>query len=98
MPLGPYGCRGDLRAESNKWSKMRYFIQRGSQEYGPYSLADIQGFLKQGALQPTDASRTDSMPNWVPLERLVRESELGQVPPMPPPPPAGLSQEATAIP
>ena len=50
---------------------MNYYIQRGVQQYGPYSLADLQLYLKQGNIVPTDLARSDGMTDWVPVSQIV---------------------------
>lgn len=61
---------------------MRYFIKRGTEEYGPYSLADLQRYVGQGNIQLTDLARGEELAEWVPVERVI-----GNVP-VPPPPAA----------
>ena len=44
-------------------------IRRGGQDYGPYSLADIQQYLVQGVIYPHDLARNAANPS-VPLQPL----------------------------
>ncbi len=50
---------------------MNYYISRGGQQYGPYTLADVQKYIAQGSISPGDFARTDTMTNWVPLSQLL---------------------------
>src|SRR5689334_20437640 len=50
---------------------MNYFIQRGIQEYGPYSLADLQRYVQQGNIALTDLARSEGMGDWAPVSQIV---------------------------
>ncbi len=49
---------------------MRYFLRRGTEEYGPYTLADLRRFALSGNVAPTDEVRAESEAIWQPA-RLV---------------------------
>src|SRR5215831_16179014 len=60
---------------------MKYYIQRQLNEYGPYTLADLQRYVAQGNIQLTDLARSEGMADWVPVSQV-----LGNIPvPVPPP-------------
>jgi GYF domain 2 len=60
---------------------MKYYIQRQLNEYGPYTLADLQRYVAQGSIQLTDLTRSEGMADWVPVSQV-----LGNIPvPVPPP-------------
>lgn len=59
---------------------MKYFIWRNNQQYGPYSLADLQRYLASGQILPTDMGRTESMQDWVRLDKLVGADAAPAVP------------------
>jgi len=66
---------------------MKYYIQRGINEYGPYTLADLQRYVAQGNIALTDLARSEGMTEWTPVSQI-----LGTIPVAPPPapvPPAG---------
>jgi len=63
---------------------MNYYISRGGQQYGPYSLADVQKYIAQGSISPGDFARTDTMTNWVPLSQLLAGAAPPPSPPQPP--------------
>jgi TM2 domain-containing membrane protein YozV len=50
---------------------MSYYIQRQQNQYGPYSLAELQTYLSQGSILWTDLGRTDAMTHWVPVSQLL---------------------------
>src|SRR5258708_25600478 len=73
---------------------MSYYIQRQQNQYGPYSLAELQTYLSQGSILWTDLGRTDAMTNWVPVSQLVNLV----VPPAGVPPPASAAVAGAAAP
>src|SRR5215472_8367787 len=62
---------------------MKYYIQRGLNEYGPYTLADLQRYVAQGNIAMTDLTRSEGMTDWVPVSQVI-----GNIP-VPVSPPAG---------
>ena len=50
---------------------MKYFIQRELNEYGPYTLADLQRYVSQGSILLTDLTRSEGMTEWRSEERRV---------------------------
>jgi len=54
---------------------MKYYIQRGVTEYGPYSLADLQRYVAQGNIAMSDLTRSEGMTDWVPVSQV-----LGDIP------------------
>ena len=67
---------------------MKYYIQRQLNEYGPYTLTDLQRYVAQGSIQLTDLTRSEGMTEWTPVSQVI-----GNIPiPAPAPamqPPAG---------
>jgi hypothetical protein len=61
---------------------MKYYIQRGINEYGPYTLADLQRYVAQGNIALTDLARSEAMTEWTPVSQIV-----GNIPVAPPPVP-----------
>jgi hypothetical protein len=59
---------------------MKYYIQRGINEYGPYTLADLQRYVAQGNIALTDLARSEAMTEWTPVSQIV-----GDIPVAPPP-------------
>src|SRR5580700_11838148 len=56
---------------------MEYFVQRGEQRFGPYSLSDLQQYVQSGNLVAEDLAQSEGMTDWVPLSRV-----LGNIPAM----------------
>jgi hypothetical protein len=54
---------------------MKYYIQRQLNEYGPYTLADLQRYVAQGSIQLTDLTRSEGMTEWTPVSQV-----LGNIP------------------
>jgi GYF domain 2 len=54
---------------------MKYYIQRGVNEYGPYTLADLQRYVAQGNIAMGDLTRSEGMTEWVPVSQV-----LGDIP------------------
>jgi hypothetical protein len=50
---------------------MNYWVSRGGQQYGPYSLADLQRYVASGNILPTDMARGESMNQWVPVSQIL---------------------------
>src|SRR5262245_41200099 len=68
---------------------MKYYIQRGLNEYGPYTLAELQRYVAQGNILLTDLCRGDGMTEWAPVSQVI-----GNIPvaaPAPPTAPAPAS-------
>lgn len=63
---------------------MKYYIQRGSQEYGPYSLVDLRKYVAEGNIVPNDMARREDGSEWVPVSQVLA-SAGGAAQPQPPP-------------
>jgi hypothetical protein len=50
---------------------MNYWVSRGGQQYGPYSLADLQRYVASGNILPTDMARSESMNQWLPVSQII---------------------------
>ena len=50
---------------------MKYYVQRGLNEYGPYTLADLQRYIAQGNILLTDLTRSEGMAEWIPVAQVV---------------------------
>jgi len=68
---------------------MKYFIKRDLNEYGPYTLADLQRYVAQGNISPNDLTRSEGMTDWVPVSQVV-----GDIPPPAPPQPVPAAAPA----
>jgi hypothetical protein len=50
---------------------MKYYIQRQLNEYGPYTLADLQRYVAQGSILLGDLTRSEGMTDWVPVSQVI---------------------------
>src|SRR5437016_12078901 len=62
---------------------MNYFVKRGEQRLGPYSLADLQQRVATLSILPTDLAQSEGMTDWAPISQI-----LGNIP-APAPAPVG---------
>ena len=54
---------------------MEYFVKRGEQRFGPYSLSHLQQYVQSGNLVVEDLAQSEGMTDWVPLSQV-----LGNIP------------------
>jgi hypothetical protein len=50
---------------------MNYTISRNGQEFGPYSLADLQHYISTGDVLLTDMARSEGMTDYMPVSQIV---------------------------
>lgn len=50
---------------------MNYFIKRDLNEYGPYTLADLQKYVASGNILLTDLCRSEGLTDWVPVSQVI---------------------------
>ena len=68
---------------------MNYFIKRDLNEYGPYSLADLQKYVASGNILLTDLCRSDGLTDWVPVSQVIGNIPVPAVAPQPAAPQPG---------
>lgn len=54
---------------------MNYRIRRGDQEFGPYSLADLQRYMQSSHVLASDLALSEGMSDWIPVSQI-----LGDIP------------------
>ena len=54
---------------------MQYFVKRGEQRFGPYSLSDLQRYVQSGNILTDDLAQSEGMADWVPVSQV-----LGNIP------------------
>jgi hypothetical protein len=54
---------------------MEYFVKRGEQRFGPYSLSDLQSYVQSGNVMTEDLVQSEGMTDWVPVSQV-----LGNIP------------------
>lgn len=71
---------------------MQIQIDRNGERYGPYSIEEVNSYLANGTLLPSDNAWHDGMPDWVSVGQIqgVILPSGGASPP-PPSPAAGGS-------
>jgi hypothetical protein len=50
---------------------MNYFITRDGQQYGPYTLADLQRYVATGSILVTDMTRSEGMTEWITVSQVI---------------------------
>ena len=50
---------------------MEYFIKRGEQRFGPYSLSDLQSYVQSGNVLTEDLAQSEGMTDWVPVSQVI---------------------------
>jgi hypothetical protein len=48
-----------------------YYVVRQSEQYGPYSFADLQRYLREGNLAPSDMVRSEGMEQLTPVLQIL---------------------------
>jgi len=56
---------------------MEYFVKRGDERFGPYSLSDLQHYVRSGDVTLEDFTQSEGMADWVPVSHV-----LGNIPAM----------------
>jgi len=57
---------------------MEYFVKRGEERFGPYSLTDLQMYVQSGNVLAADLAQSEGMTEWVPVSQV-----LGNIPAAP---------------
>ena len=71
---------------------MQIQIDRNGERYGPYSIEEVNSYLANGTLLPSDNAWHDGMPDWVPIGHIQGVIlPGGGASPQPPSPAAGGS-------
>jgi hypothetical protein len=75
---------------------MNYMLMRNGQQYGPYTLADLQRHVASGHILVTDLVKSEGMEEWVPVSQVIGNIPVPVMPapqrpvayadPYPPPP------------
>src|SRR4029077_20523552 len=60
-----------VRLFATEGCAMNYFIKRDPNEYGPYSLADLQKYVASGNILLTDQYRSEGLMDWVPVSQVI---------------------------
>jgi hypothetical protein len=60
---------------------MSYFITRGGQQYGPYTVADLQRYVGSGEIVLNDLARREGTSETVPVSQIIGNIPAQQVQP-----------------
>lgn len=77
---------------------MNYKVMRNGQEFGPYTLADLQRYVASGNILVSDMVKSEGIDDWVPVSQVIGNIPVPVAPPVQPnlphatvyPPPPGL--------
>ena len=50
---------------------MLYHVSRNGQNYGPYTIEDLQRYVASGNVLPTDLCKSDDMPAWISVSQVL---------------------------
>ena len=50
---------------------MNYLVKRGEQQFGPYTLAEIQQYVQSGNIASGDLAQSEGMTEWVPVSQVL---------------------------
>ncbi|HTS29408.1 MAG TPA: GYF domain-containing protein [Bryobacteraceae bacterium] len=59
---------------------MNYYIARDGQQFGPYTLAEVQQYVKDGNILLTDLAHSEGMASWVPVQQILGNIPVPQQP------------------
>jgi TM2 domain-containing membrane protein YozV len=65
---------------------MNYFIRRGTQEFGPYSEADLRTYVASGNIQPEELARAEGSAQFTPVFSILAPPPPTAAGSAPPPP------------
>jgi hypothetical protein len=54
---------------------MDYLVRRGEEQFGPYTLAELQEYAQSGRVLPTDLAKSEGLADWIPVWQI-----LGNIP------------------
>jgi hypothetical protein len=54
---------------------MEYFVRRGEQQFGPYTLAEMQEYARGGRILANDMAKSEGLNDWIPVSEI-----LGNIP------------------
>ena len=59
---------------------MSYRIKRGEQEFGPYSLADLQRYVQTGYISVQDLAQSEGISEWIPVSQVLGDMPIPATP------------------
>lgn len=55
---------------------MKYFLKRGEEQYGPYTLAELQQYVRSGNIAMTDLAKSEGMADWAPIPQVIGDVQV----------------------
>jgi hypothetical protein len=77
---------------------MSYFIYRNEQQYGPYTLQDLQSQVAGGTMVAADQARSAQGGPWTTVGDILAQTSQGLVPPSAPAHPGAVTANAVPLP
>ena len=77
---------------------MQIHVDRGGERFGPYSLEEVNRYLADGTLMPSDIGWHEGATDWVPLTQIAGVKAGGGSPSSPGPPAPTAADAAGASP
>jgi hypothetical protein len=77
---------------------MNYYISRGGQQYGPYSLDDLTNMSAQGRVDANDLAWGEGMASWTPVSQVLGSTPAAAVTPQQYTPPPQQQQPQQVVP
>jgi uncharacterized protein DUF4339 len=75
---------------------MEYFVKRGEERFGPYSLSDLQMYVQSGNVLAADLVQSDGMTDWVPVSQVLGNIPAATV--IPATPETAIAQQLVPLP
>ena len=72
---------------------MQYFVKRGDERFGPYTLAELQRYVQAGNIASEDLAQSEGMTEWAPVSQV-----LGNIPATTPAGDAALETPSQLVP
>jgi hypothetical protein len=77
---------------------VNYFILRGEEKFGPYTLAQLHEYLETGHIVETDLAQSEGMTEWLPVKEVLGNIPLQTVPSFGGPPLAATTTVVETVP
>jgi hypothetical protein len=71
---------------------MSYYIYRGQQQYGPYTLQDLQRYVAEGSITSADQARDETSTDWTTVAQILAAPTYTPAPQYPPQQPSVYAQ------
>lgn len=55
---------------------MKYFVKRGDEQFGPYTLEELKRYVAERRIAPDDLAQSEGMTDWAPVSEVVGNIEV----------------------